>query len=679
MQGIGQGASGLRFTLTVGELPAEAFVVVGFTLHEQFSSPFALELEVASANSSVAFRSILDNTATLTIWRDTEVQRVVNGIVTSVEQGDAGLHQTRYRFSIRPSLWRAGLGRFSRIFQQKSFLEILETLLKENRIADYAHALRYPHPEREFCVQYNESDLDFINRLAAEEGIYYFFEHEDGQHTLVFSDDCAALNDGPTLPYYPDQQTTTALDEPCVTTFKRRESLRLSEVRLKDYTFKDPMWKAEFGDEARDIEHQSGKYFHYDYPGRFKTPEIGKSFARWRMQALRNDAHQGEGASNCPALQPGVRFTLDNHPLAALNKRWQITQASHSGLQPQALESNVGGTGTTVTSQFAFIPHDQTWRPLPQPKPRIDGAQIAIVTGPDSEEIFCDEYGRVKVRFLWDRSGRTDDSSSCWIRVSHPWAGPRWGMSAVPRIGHEVIVEFLNGDPDQPVIIGRTYHANNPPPGKLPGTKTQMSIRSQTHKGEGFNELRFEDEKGQEDLYLHAQRNMTTEVLHDSAERIEHDENRRIGNDRRQQIVHNDFLQVDGEKRDRIEADYSLTVNNDFHINATNALLTEVGQEIHLKSGTKIVIETGTEITLKAGSSFIKIDPGGVTIGPMLNVGSGSPGSGRGWGGRMPDVIPIPASVAAFALNPAQVSAFKEPQAFCEECERCKQQQGCPI
>ncbi len=239
-------------------------------------------------------------------------------------------------------------------------------------------------------------------------------------------------------------------------------------------------------------------------------------------------------------------------------------------------------------------------------------------------------------------------------------------MSAVPRVGHEAIVEFLNGDPDQPVIIGRTYHASNLPPGKLPDTKTQMSIRSQTHKGEGFNELRFEDEKGQEELYLHAQKNMTTEVLHDSCARIDHDENQRIGNDRRQQVVHNDFLQVNGEKRDRIESDYSLTVNSNFHINASNALLTEVGQEIHLKSGTKIVIETGTEITLKAGSSFIKIDPSGVTIGPTLNVGTGSPGSGRGWGGRMPDVIPIPASVPAFALNPAQVSAFKQPRAFCE-------------
>jgi type VI secretion system secreted protein VgrG len=676
MQGMSKEASGLRFTLSIGNLPADAFVVVGFTLHEQFSSPFTLELEAASARPNVEFRSLLESNATLTIWRNTEVQRVVNGIVISLEQGDTGLHQTRYRFSIRPSLWRAGLGRHSRIFQQQDFLSILQTVLKKNNISNFAYALRQTHGVREFCVQYDESDLEFISRLAAEEGIYYCFEHENGTHTVVFFDDSASADDGPTLPYHPGRAEQA--DELCVTSFRRRESVRLTEVRLKDYTFKDPQWAAEYGDQARDTEHQPTRYAHYDYPGRYKDQK-GAAFARWRIQALRNDAHQGQGESNCPALQPGERFILEGHPQESNNRRWQISAATHTGRQPQALETVSAEQGTTLTCQFNFIPDRQTWRPHPLPKPRIDGAQIAIVTGPPTEEIFCDEFGRVKVRFLWDHSGKTDDTSSCWIRVSHPWAGPRWGMSAVPRIGHEVIVEFLNGDPDQPVIIGRTYHASNLPPGKLPGTKTQMSIRSQTHKGEGFNELRFEDEKGREELYLHAQNNMTTEVLHDSCERIDHDQHRRIGNDRRQQIVHNDFLQVNGEKRDRIENDYSLTVNSHFHINANNALLAEVGQEIHLKSGSKIVIETGTEITLKAGSSFIKIDPSGVTLGPTLNMGAGSPGSGRGWGGRMPDVIPIPASVPAFALNPAQVSAFKQPRAFCEECERCKHQQGCEI
>ncbi|MEI7169633.1 type VI secretion system tip protein TssI/VgrG, partial [Pectobacterium parmentieri] len=465
-------ASGLRFTLSVGGLPPETLVVSGFTLHEQFSTPFTLELEAASANPNIEFRSILDNNATLTIWREAEVQRIVNGIVTSIEQGDTGLHQTRYRLTVRPAFLRAGLGRNSRIFQQQSFLNIMETLMQENNISDYAHAFRDTHAEREFCVQYNESDLDFINRMAAEEGIFYFFEHENGKHTLVFADTPLAVHDGPTLPYYPNKQQTS-LDEPCVTTFKRRESLRPSEVLLKDYTFKNPRWEATSYDYARDMEHQTSQYHHYDYPGRFKSGNTGDDFTRWRVQALRNDAHQGEGASNCPILRPGLRFTLENHPLDALNTRWQITQVIHTGDQPQALESDSGGLGTTLVSQFAFIPNNQTWRPLSLPKPRIDGAQIAIVTGPPSEEIFCDDHGRVKVHFLWDISGETDDRSSCWIRVAHPWAGQGWGMSAIPRIGHEVIVEFLNGDPDQPVIIGRTYHACNFPPGRLPGTKTQ--------------------------------------------------------------------------------------------------------------------------------------------------------------------------------------------------------------
>ncbi|AYH01037.1 type VI secretion system tip protein VgrG [Pectobacterium parmentieri] len=671
-------ASGLRFTLSVGGLPPETLVVSGFTLHEQFSTPFTLELEAASANPNIEFRSILDNNATLTIWRETEVQRIVNGIVTSIEQGDTGLHQTRYRLTVRPAFWRAGLGRNSRIFQQQSFLNIMETLMQENNISDYAHAFRDTHAEREFCVQYNESDLDFINRMAAEEGIFYFFEHENGKHTLVFADTPLAVHDGPTLPYYPNKQQTS-LDEPCVTTFKRRESLRPSEVLLKDYTFKNPRWEATSYDYARDMEHQTSQYHHYDYPGRFKSGNTGDDFTRWRVQALRNDAHQGEGASNCPILRPGLRFTLENHPLDALNTRWQITQVIHTGDQPQALESDSGGLGTTLVSQFAFIPNNQTWRPLSLPKPRIDGAQIAIVTGPPSEEIFCDDHGRVKVHFLWDISGETDDRSSCWIRVAHPWAGQGWGMSAIPRIGHEVIVEFLNGDPDQPVIIGRTYHACNFPPGRLPGTKTQMSIRSQTHKGNGFNELRFEDEKGKEEIYIHAQQDLKTEVLRDKTEGIDHDENRRIGNDRKQHIVHNDFLQVSGEKRDRIESDYSLTVNNNYHIKTNNSLLVEAEQEIHFKSGNKIVIETGTEITLKVGSNFVKIDPSGITISPTLNVGAGSPSTGRGWGGKMPDVIPIPESVPAFRVNAAQVDAFKKPQPFCEECERCKQEQGCAI
>ncbi|HHQ4308442.1 TPA: type VI secretion system tip protein TssI/VgrG [Serratia fonticola] len=642
-------ASGLRFTLSVGELPLKTFVVAGFTLHEQFSTLFTLELEVASASPSVEFRSILDNTATLTIWRETEVQRIVNGIVTSVEQGDTGLHQTRYRLSVRPALWRAGLRQNSRIFQQQGFLQILETLMKENNIIDYAHAFRYPHAAREFCVQYNESDLDFLHRMAAEEGVYYFFEHENGKHTVVFADDNIIVNDGPTLPYYPNQQQTS-LDEPCITAFKRRESLRPSEVLLKDYTFKNPEWAAEYRDYARDDEHQSTQYLHYDYPGRYKnTGPSGEKFSQWRIQALRNDAHQGEGTSNCPALQPGVRFTLENHPLDTLNTSWQITQAIHTGQQPQALETVSGGQGTTLTSQFAFIPNNQTWRPLSLPKPRIDGAQIAIVTGPPSEEIYCDPYGRVKVRFLWDRSGKTDDTSSCWVRVSQPWAGTRWGMSAIPRVGHEVIVEFLNGDPDQPVIIGRTYHASNLPPGKLPGTKTQMSIRSKTHKGDGFNELRFEDEKDSEEVFIHAQKNLAFKVLNSQDAQIGYNRTTQIGHDDELAIAHDRKVTVEGQQDHKTQGDYREWVVGDKNLHVSGDVAQLIEGVLSAKVSRDITVQSDSKITLRVAGSMVVIHAGGVDIkGPNVNVnGPASPGE-----------LALPASPAILAVAAKRGSMF---------------------
>lgn len=357
---------------------------------------------------------------------------------------------------------------------------------------------------------------------------------------------------------------------------------------LKDYTFKNPQWDGEYHDHARDMEHQVGKYHHYDYPGRYKSDIPGKDFANWRVQALRNDAHQGEGASNCPVLQPGVRFTLENHPLDTLNTRWQITQAVHSGQQPQALETESGGLGTTLVSQFAFIPDNQTWRPLSLPKPRIDGAQIAIVTGPEGEEIFCDEYGRVKVHFLWDRYDNRDDNSSCWVRVSHPWAGQKWGMSAIPRIGHEVIVEFLNGDPDQPVIIGRTYHSNNLPPGDLPATKTQMTIRSKTHKGEGFNELRFEDQKAQEEIYMHAQKDHRTEILNDQFHTIGHNRTKSVGVDQQEEIGQ--------DKRTNVGRDHFETIGNNSVIRVVK------DQEIQVDNNRTLIVNSSKKNVIYADS-----------------------------------------------------------------------------
>ncbi|MBD2786686.1 type VI secretion system tip protein VgrG, partial [Xenorhabdus sp. DI] len=384
-------------------------------------------------------------------------------------------------------------------------------------------------PAREFCVQYQESDFDFLQRLTAEEGIFYFFECGNGRNTLVFADDAGSVPPGIMLPYQPGDISTTG--EPLVTSLTSSAQVRPAQVELKDYTFKNPAWPAEFRAQMKDEQLQESYYEHYDYPGRFKDEPHGKAFTRYRLEALRSDAVTGQGRGHAIAVQPGKLFTLINHPRPDLNQSWQVVSATHSGSQPGALETAGSGEGgTTLHSEFSFIRHNQHWRPAPLAKPVIDGPQIARVVGPAGEEIFCDQYGRVRLQFPWDRYGKSDDHSSCWIRVTQPWAGQGWGMLAIPRIGQEVVVDFLHGDPDQPIVTGRTYHASNIPPGGLPGSKTQMAFRSKTHKGEGYNELLFEDAKGSEKLSLHAQKDMDTTVLNDRSTRVMHDHTESVGN-----------------------------------------------------------------------------------------------------------------------------------------------------
>ncbi|HBB9691966.1 TPA: type VI secretion system tip protein VgrG, partial [Escherichia coli] len=277
-------------------------------------------------------------------------------------------------------------------------------------------------------------------------------------------------------------------------------------VVTKDYTFKRPGWAGRFEQEGQHQDYQRTQYEVYDYPGRFKSAH-GQNFARWQMDGWRNNAETARGMGRSPEIWPGRRIVLTGHPQANLNREWQVVASELHGEQPQAVPGRQGA-GTALENHFAVIPADRTWRPQPLLKPLVDGPQSAVVTGPAGEEIFCDEHGRVRVKFNWDRYNPADQDSSCWIRVAQAWAGTGFGHLAIPRVGQEVIVDFLNGDPDQPIIMGRTYHQENRTPGSLPGTKTQMTIRSKTYMGSGFNELKFDDATGREQVYIHAQKNM---------------------------------------------------------------------------------------------------------------------------------------------------------------------------
>ncbi len=653
-------STGLQFTVKVGALADSTFAVASFKLDEGLNCPFNLYLEVASQQPDIDFGAVLDQPCELMVWYNGELQRRVCGVVSEFAQGDSGFRRTRYQLQVKPALWRLGLRQNSRIFQAQKPDEILSILLQEHGITDYAFALKNEHAQREYCVQYRETDLDFLNRLAAEEGLFYFHEFEAGKHRIVFADDAAALTAGPELFF---NLGNRSLEQGAyVRQFHYREAVRPSDVELKDYSFKTPAYGLAQKKMGTELSHQRDTYQHFDYPGRYKQDGSGKAFAQHRLDALRNDAVAGSGKSNSAVLLPGQSFSLTEHPNGSLNTDWQIVHIRHTGEQPQALEEE-GGSGPTVYhNEFGVVKASTTWRarigsPEAPHKPMVDGPQIASVVGPEGEEIYCDEHGRVKLQFPWDRYGSSNDQSSCWVRVSQGWAGGQYGMMAIPRIGHEVIVSFLEGDPDQPIVTGRTYHATNRPPYELPANKTRTVLRTETHQGEGFNELRFEDQAGQEEIYIHGQKDLNVAIENDAAWHIKHDQHTDIDNERVTRIKANDHLTIEGEKRDHIKGDYSLTVDASLHQKIAQALLVEAGQEVHIKAGNKIVLEAGSELTLKVGGSFVKVDPSGVTlVGPSIKMNSGgSAGSGSGCAGQMPG---LPGGVEVPVAPPATITAL---------------------
>ncbi|MBK4826238.1 type VI secretion system tip protein VgrG [Pectobacterium carotovorum subsp. carotovorum] len=647
-------STGLQFTVKVGALAAGTFAVVDFRLDEGLNRPFSLSLSLASALPDVDFGAVLDQPCELMIWYEGELKRRVSGIISGFTQGDTGFRCTRYQAEVRPALWRLGLRANARIFQAQKPEAIIGALLEEAGITDYAFALRNEHAVREYCVQYRESDLAFITRLAAEEGMYFFHEYEEGKHRVVFADDAGALTKGPELFF---NLATQGLSEgEYVRRFHYAERVSTSDVELKDYSFKTPAYGLSHKKMSGDLAHQRESYQHYDYPGRYKQDPSGKAFSGYRLDALRAGAVTSEGESNCAGLMPGSTFTLTEHPNVTLNAVWQTVSVTHVGQQPQALEEESGGEPTTMSNSFAVVKGTMTWRTAMPYKPMVDGPQIATVVGPAGEEIYCDQYGRVKLQFPWDRYGASNDQSSCWVRVSQGWAGGQYGMIAIPRIGHEVIVSFLEGDPDQPIVTGRTFHATNRPPYDLPAHKTRTVLRTETHQGEGFNELRFEDQAGQEEIYIHGQKDLNALIENDVVWHIKHDAHTDIDNERVTRIKANDHLTVENEKRDHIKGEHSLNVDASMHQKLGQALLVEAGEEVHVKAGVKIVLEAGAELTLKVGGSFIKIDPSGVSVvGAAININSGgSAGNGSGWAGQIPI---LPGSVAVPPAPPATLPA----------------------
>ena len=659
--------------------------VLEFTGHEALSQPFVFEVTLVSQRPDLDLEALLGQPAFLTLNADGSG---IHAQVHAAAQGDSGQRLTRYHLTLRPQLAWLGHRINQRIFQHLTVPQIVAQVLSEHGILDGSgqrFQLGASYPARDYCVQYDESDLHFIQRLCEEEGIHYHFQHTPDGHVLVFGDDQTGF---PRLaPTAYQQDSGLVADEPVIKRFALRLATRTSRVTRRDYDFEKPRLQLEAahkGEAKPDLED-------YDYPGRFTERGRGKHLSQRALERHRSDHQLAEGESDQPLLRSGHFLDLSDHPRADWNQLWLLSEIHHEGKQPQVLEESItsfiggrqeagqadDGFHQGYRNRFSATPWDIPYRPpLDHPKPRILGSQSAVVTGPKGEEIHCDQYGRVKVQFHWDREGQADDSTSCWLRVSSSWAGDRYGGIAIPRIGMEVLVTFLEGDPDQPLVTGCLYHAAHVVPYDLPANKTRTVFKTLSSPGgAGYNELRIEDRKGQEQIYIHAQK--------DWDENVEHDQKIRIGHERHDTVEANSYTELKAEehrtthadRKTEIRANDHLSVASTQHVKLGTGQFVEAGNEIHYYAGSKVVIDAGMELTAKGGGSWLKLDPGGVTLsGATIKMNSGgAPGTGSGIAILRPGALQqADTDKAGALLTPAQIQTLKRNAPFCEECEKCK-------
>ncbi|MHC5951214.1 type VI secretion system Vgr family protein [Providencia hangzhouensis] len=614
----GEMGTGLVFTCTIGGLPENTFQVTQFDLQEGLSQLFSLSIQAVSPLPEIDFQTVLGVASSLTVKRDGKILRTVQGILAGAEQGNTDGVKTWYHFVIRPEMWVMTLKQDSRIFQNMTVPNILETLLSESHIK---FDKQFYHPEehlkREYITQKRETMYEFWCRLAAEEGINYWFE--EGPQ-LFYSDRHLGMKAGISLTYNP--QSETDITDSTATTWRYAEQL-CSDIRVdKDYNQLRPSYP--LSHQVTGEVHQQHEIF--ESYGRFQEDAQGQPFNQIRYEQSQNQRQVGTATTNCIELAPGRIFTLSNHPSPRMNTTWQVISVSHHGVQP--LADNSGGEGTQLSNQLSFIPSTQEWRPPYRYKPTADGDELATVVGPPGEEIYTNSQGAVTVYFHWDRRGKPDHSASCWVRVAHGWNGDGFGFMSIPRIGQEVIISYLNNDIDKPIITGCTYNGRNRPPIDLPKHKTRTTFRTKTHKGDGFNELRFEDEAGQEEIYLHAQKNLAINVLNSRGERINYDRTTSIGHNDELVVASNRTVTVEGNQAHKTTGNYQDKVEGDHHLSVEGDLVKAIQGVVSVNAQGDITLQSSSKITLKVGGSFVVVHSGGVDIkGPAINLNSGgSPG-----------------------------------------------------
>ncbi|WP_263215707.1 type VI secretion system Vgr family protein [Pseudomonas atacamensis] len=657
-----------RFTLTL-EGARHDLKVLEFTGREAISQPFRFELELVSERPDLDLESLLHGQAFLSF----DAQGCgIHGQIYQVGQGDSGKRLTRYHLSLVPRLTYLGHRINQRIFQHQSVPQIVTQILKDHSILRDAFEFRLgsEYPEREYCVQYAESDLAFIQRLCAEVGIHYHFHHSPEGHLLVFGDDQTVF---PKLPeptlYLPGSGMSAGA--PAIQRFNVRVETRTSVVTRRDYNFEKPRLSLE----SRSDGEQRPVLEDYLFPGQFSDRETGKQLTRRALERHVADYRQAEGSSDESSLVCGHFLQLTEHPRSDWNDLWLLTCVEHRGRQPQVLEESVTSDGESFQgyrNTFVATPWDVVFRPALCPeKPRMSGYQPAVVTGPKDLEIHCDEYGRVKVQLAWDRDGELNEHSSCWLRVATGWAHDHYGSVLIPRVGMEVLVGFIDGDADKPLVMGCLPNAATPVPLDLPADKTRSVFRSQSSPGGGgYNELRIEDKKGAEEIYLRAQRNWTQHVLNDQQLQVDNQRSVVVAGTARHELKADEQRITHGQRQTEVRQDDHLSVLGNRQVRV-NSQATSASAQIHISAGQQVVIDGGASATIQAGGQWINIGPGGIFSSVPIVVG-GSPMAATSAAPVVPGLPEKLVAAPAAILTAAQIMSLKGDAPFCEECERCK-------
>ena len=529
---------------------------------EDLARPFSLNVEMLSENDNISLDDIMGQNVTVRL-DTTDNVRFFNGFVTEFHQLPNTGRYSSYGAIIRPWFWLLNLSENCRIFQEKSYPDIIQVIFDELGFSDYEIKLNGTYQPQEYVVQFNESDFNFVTRLMEQEGIYYYFEHTDGKHTLIMADDSTILPDSGDVTFHQQKDTYDIVEIECISKWENYRKIVTGGIRLSDFDFETPSKDLEFvsTDPKTNVLSSLEKF---NYPGKYKERGKGTEYVRLLMEKENVTYETKIAKSNVRSLFTGSHFTLKDHHRDDQNSQYLITHY-RCNLASDEYISNSNLDDTPIfTSEFTAIPSAVIYRAqLSAAKPKMVGPQTAMVVGKAGEEIWTDKYGRVKVHFHWDRYGNSDEHSSCWIRVAQTWAGKNWGQIQIPRIGQEVLVDFLGGDPDRPIIVGSVYNGSTMPPYDLPANATQSGIKTRSTKGgnaSNFNELRFEDEKGSEELYIHAEKDYNSMVENCLSETIGNNKTTQVGASHSETIGANMQVTVGGSLTETVLVNVAETV-----------------------------------------------------------------------------------------------------------------------